>query len=160
MSKKDASLIKNTCKFYYTTDNIGSNDDPINALRKKKIPASEKQWKQYQKKSCSSFIIGRHRGIHCNMQICNKDARRYEASSNNADYANEKSGDVVCMDLGANSDCTTENLHEFAIIGNIMAKVSFNKKKPKVGILNIGTEEIKGTKLVQDAYKIIKKIKQ
>ena len=55
MSKKDASLIKNTCKFYYTTDNIGSNDDPINALRKKKIPASEKQWKQYQKTKLQQF---------------------------------------------------------------------------------------------------------
>lgn len=160
MSKKNASLIENTCKFYHTSDNIGSSDDPINALRKKKDSSLRKAVEAVSENKAAAVLSSGNTGAY--IAICKyviKMLGDMKRPAITRIMPTKKSGDVVCMDLGANSDCTAENLHEFAIIGNIMAKVSFNKNKPKVGILNIGTEEIKGTKLVQDAYKIIKEDK-
>src|SRR5690606_41335700 len=53
--------------------------------------------------------------------------------------------DVVMLDLGANTDCDARNLVQFAIMGAAYARVVTGRDKPRVRLLNIGTEETKGT---------------
>lgn len=60
-------------------------------------------------------------------------------------------GHTHMLDLGANVDCTGENLCQFAIMGSVLAEAIDNKDKPRVGLLNIGTEEMKGNALVKEA---------
>ncbi len=62
---------------------------------------------------------------------------------------------VLC-DAGANLDCSPLQLFQFALMGSILAEGLFNLPAPRVGVLNIGTEETKGNELVQAAYKLIK----
>ncbi len=53
-------------------------------------------------------------------------------------------GKVVLLDLGANVESDANNLYQFAIMGDAFAKVLLHKNKPKIGLLNIGSEESKG----------------
>ena len=60
-------------------------------------------------------------------------------------------GHVHMLDLGANSDCTSEHLFQFAVMGSVAASLIENISKPKVGLLNIGEEKIKGNDTVRQA---------
>jgi phosphate acyltransferase len=64
--------------------------------------------------------------------------------------------DVVMLDLGANTECDTRNLVQFAIMGAAYARVMTGREAPRLRLLNIGTEEIKGTDLLRDAAQILK----
>jgi len=64
----------------------------------------------------------------------------------------------VMLDLGANTECDAINLVEFALMGSIMSKSALNVKKPKVGLLNIGSEEMKGKAEIQEAAKVLSKL--
>jgi len=63
---------------------------------------------------------------------------------------------ALVLDVGANKDCDAKMLEQFALMGSVLFAGLYEEKSPKVGLLNIGTEENKGTKLVQDAYKLLK----
>ncbi|MEA2103787.1 MAG: phosphate acyltransferase PlsX [Candidatus Cloacimonadota bacterium] len=54
---------------------------------------------------------------------------------------------VTLLDVGANVDCSAENLVQFAEMGNIYSSHKFNKKKPKIALINIGEESKKGNDL-------------
>ena len=69
-----------------------------------------------------------------------------------------KNGPTVCLDLGANSECIPKNLVDFAILGEALARSAFNKKDIKLALLNIGTESVKGSRLVKKTAEILKKI--
>jgi len=60
-------------------------------------------------------------------------------------------GHTHMLDLGANLDCTAEHLEQFAIMGSILASAVDNMSAPRVGLLNIGAEEIKGNEQVKQA---------
>ncbi|MDA8561814.1 phosphate acyltransferase PlsX [Gammaproteobacteria bacterium] len=55
------------------------------------------------------------------------------------------------LDLGANVDSSPENLFQFAVMGSVLTSALDNIKSPKIGLLNIGEEDIKGNELVRDA---------
>jgi len=59
--------------------------------------------------------------------------------------------DVVMLDLGANTECDARNLVEFAVMGAAYARISQRQAVPRVRLLNIGTEDIKGTSDLRDA---------
>lgn len=59
------------------------------------------------------------------------------------------------LDLGANADCSAEHLFQFAIMASVLAETVDGIDFPSVGLLNIGTEEMKGTELIQDAAAMI-----
>lgn len=62
----------------------------------------------------------------------------------------------ICLDVGANADCKPDVLGQFADLGSIYYKNVFNVDKPKVGLLNLGEEETKGTLLTTAAYQLLK----
>jgi phosphate acyltransferase len=53
-------------------------------------------------------------------------------------------GDVVLLDLGANVQCDTRNLVEFAVMGDVFARTVLGLTAPSIGLLNVGSEELKG----------------
>lgn len=67
-----------------------------------------------------------------------------------------KNGMCVMLDLGANTECSAVNLAEFAIIGNILAKHTLEIARPRIALLNIGAEEMKGREEIHQAAKMIK----
>ena len=67
-------------------------------------------------------------------------------------WPNEKNMNVV-LDLGANIECSEDNLVDFAELGSALYKSLFPDDKPLVSLLNIGSEEIKGTDILKKAFK-------
>jgi phosphate acyltransferase len=62
---------------------------------------------------------------------------------------NEKGGPTYMLDLGANVDCEPHHLHQFAIMGSVLFSAMEGVKKPTIGLLNVGSEEIKGNEVVK-----------
>ena len=62
----------------------------------------------------------------------------------------------MLMDAGANTNCKPLNLVQFAQMSTIYLKNTFGIEKPKIGLLNIGTEETKGNDLVKETYNLLK----
>jgi glycerol-3-phosphate acyltransferase PlsX len=60
-------------------------------------------------------------------------------------------GEMVMLDLGANVECDAENLAEFAVMGSVFAQILLGLDTPKVGLLNVGSEEMKGHDEVRQA---------
>ncbi|HUW97490.1 MAG TPA: phosphate acyltransferase PlsX [Acidiferrobacter sp.] len=60
-------------------------------------------------------------------------------------------GHVHLLDLGANVECTAEQLRQFAVMGSIVASAVDGKSRPSVGLLNVGVEDIKGNEIVKAA---------
>ena len=61
-------------------------------------------------------------------------------------------GHTLMLDLGANSTCTARQLCEFAVMGDIVASDLHGVERPRVGLLNIGTEDIKGNPTLKQAH--------
>jgi glycerol-3-phosphate acyltransferase PlsX len=64
-------------------------------------------------------------------------------------------GHTHVLDLGANVDCTAEHLRQFAVMGYELVKAIEDNPNPSVGLLNIGSEDIKGNEQVKQAAKLI-----
>lgn len=60
------------------------------------------------------------------------------------------------LDLGANTECSAINLAEFAMMGDILARHALGIEKPRVALLNIGAEEMKGKEEIRQAAHMIK----
>ena len=65
--------------------------------------------------------------------------------------------DVVMLDLGANTECDARNLVQFAIMGAAYARIVLEVETPRVRLLNIGTEDLKGTDEIRDAATALRK---
>jgi len=69
---------------------------------------------------------------------------------------NQKNGPTYMLDLGANVDCTPHHLHQFAIMGSVLVSAMEGIKKPTIGLLNVGTEEIKGNDVVKETATLLR----
>jgi len=65
-------------------------------------------------------------------------------------------GDVVLLDLGANVACDARNLVEFAIMGDSFARAVLGLTNPSIGLLNVGSEELKGDDRVRQAAEMLR----
>ena len=72
-------------------------------------------------------------------------------------WPNQK-GMTVVLDLGANIECNENNLIDFSELGSALYKSLYPQNKPTVSLLNIGSEEIKGTEILKKAYAKLKKL--
>jgi glycerol-3-phosphate acyltransferase PlsX len=68
---------------------------------------------------------------------------------------NKAGGKTVILDCGANAECTPEFLLQFGLVGSLYAQKYLGVASPKVGLLNIGTEDSKGTDLQKQAYALL-----
>lgn len=73
-----------------------------------------------------------------------------------APFPNAKGGVSVLLDVGANVDSKPEHLLQFAVMGEIYYRVAFGGRRPRVGLLSIGEEEIKGNELTRAVYERLK----
>ena len=69
---------------------------------------------------------------------------------------NQKQTSTVMLDMGANVDCNSEVLFQFAIMGHAFARAVLKIEKPSIGILNVGSEDLKGSDAVRSASALLK----
>jgi glycerol-3-phosphate acyltransferase PlsX len=73
-----------------------------------------------------------------------------------ASYLPTNKGQVCMLDLGANIDCNAEHLLQFAIMGSSLVTALEHKSSPSIGLLNIGSEDIKGNEVVKQATQLLR----
>jgi len=73
-----------------------------------------------------------------------------------ASFLPTRNGQVCMLDLGANTDCSAEHLLQFALMGSTLVTALEHKPAPTVGLLNIGSEEIKGNEVVKQAADLLR----
>ncbi len=69
---------------------------------------------------------------------------------------NMRGGYTYVLDLGANVDCTPEQLMQFGVMGAMLVSAVEHKERPSVGLLNIGVEDIKGNETVKQAAELLR----
>ena len=67
-------------------------------------------------------------------------------------------GEMILLDVGANVDCTPENLTQFALMGHEYALHVLNKAHPTIGLLSIGEEDTKGNEVTKETFKRLKEM--
>ncbi|MHB1565896.1 MAG: phosphate acyltransferase PlsX [Acidiferrobacter sp.] len=65
-------------------------------------------------------------------------------------------GHVHLLDLGANVECTAEQLRQFAVMAAIVVTAIEGRERPSIGLLNVGSEDIKGTEVVKEAARLLR----
>jgi glycerol-3-phosphate acyltransferase PlsX len=68
---------------------------------------------------------------------------------------NQKGSPTYMLDLGANVDCEPHHLHQFAIMGAVLFQ-AMERRRPSIGLLNVGTEEIKGNEVVKATAQLLR----
>ena len=66
-------------------------------------------------------------------------------------------GDVVMLDLGANVQCDARNLVQFAVLGDVFARTVLGLPSPTIGLMNVGSEELKGDDRVREAADVLRR---
>lgn len=143
-------------KVIHCTEKIESDDEPVRAIRRKKdasMVRMAQSVKDGEADACVSagntgalmaaglFIVGRIDGID------------RPALSPTLPTINGQG--FVFLDVGANADAKPVHLQQYAIMGSIYAQKVRGIEKPRVGLLNIGTEEGKGNELTKSAYTLL-----
>ncbi|MCC0648965.1 phosphate acyltransferase PlsX [Clostridioides sp. ZZV15-6598] len=150
---------RNKLEIVHTTEIIENEDKPVKAIRSKKDSSMVvalnlvKEGKADAIISAGNtgallagglFVVGRIKGID---RPCLCSA-----------IPNVKRGMTLIADCGANADCKSKNLVEFAAMSNIYSRKVLGLENPKVALANVGLEEGKGNDLVKKSYEEIKKL--
>ena len=64
-------------------------------------------------------------------------------------------GKNILIDVGANTDCTPMKLAKFAVMGELYAQLTFGLESPRIGLLSVGGEDVKGNDLTKEVFKIL-----
>ncbi len=149
------NLKGNSFKIFDTKDKILDTDSPLMAARKGKNSSMWKAIESVKSKESDVVISAGNTGALFVIAKMNLEMiENIDKPALSALWPN-KSGMNVVLDLGANIECSEKNLTDFAIMGSSLFKSLFPQEQPKVALLNIGSEDIKGNETIKSAYKIL-----
>lgn len=153
----DVEVPKNVVK-HPTTQVITNEEEPASALRQKKDSSIVVGANLLKNNEIDAFLSSGSTGAQ--VAAATLIVRRIKGISRPAlpgflPSPGKKTPKII-LDIGANIETKPEHLHEYAQIADVYAKTMFDIKSPKVALLNIGTEEKKGTELYRETYKLLK----
>ena len=145
-------------EFVHTSESIRSTDQPVNALRKLKKSSMRLGINSVKLKECDGLVSAGNTGAL--MAISKFVLKTIKAIDRPAIAAlmPTMKGQTVILDLGANVECSSENLVQFAIMGDMFSRSVLGIKRPKLGLLNVGSEQIKGNTVVKKTFDDLKKM--
>ncbi len=137
---------------------VDMHDDPANVVRKKKNSSMMMGLRMLSEGQGDAFISAGSTGaLLSGATLIVKRVKGIRRAAMGPAMPNKAGGKTVICDCGANAECTPEFLLQFGLMGSLFAKNSLGVENPKVGLLNIGTEDSKGTPLQKEAYALLKK---
>ena len=137
-------------------DVVDMHDDPANVVRKRKNSSMIVGLRMLSEGLGDAFISAGSTGaLLSGATLVVKRVRGIRRAAMSPAVPNKAGGRTVIVDCGANAECTPEFLLQFGMVGSIYAKKVLGIENPKVGLLNIGTEDTKGTQLQKDAYALL-----
>ena len=145
-------------EFVHTSESIRSTDEPVNALRKLKKSSMRLGINSVKLKDCDGLVSAGNTGAL--MAISKFVLKTIKAIDRPAIAAlmPTMKGQTVILDLGANVECSSENLVQFAIMGDMFSRSVLGITRPKLGLLNVGSEQIKGNTVVKKTFDDLKKM--
>ena len=151
----DKKINSNNFEIIHTNNYVQSTDSPLEAAKRGKDTSMWLAIESVKKKESDIIISAGNTGallviakLNLNM-IENIDKPALSALWPN------KSGMSVVLDLGANIECSPKNLFDFSIMGASLYTSLYPDKKPNIGLLNIGSEELKGNETIKETFKIL-----
>ncbi|MDG2229829.1 MAG: phosphate acyltransferase PlsX [Gammaproteobacteria bacterium] len=157
IKNKITNADQNRIEIIHTDEIIEMDDSPLDALRKKKNSSMRVAIDLVRDKKAQACISSGNTGAL--LAISKNSLKTIPTIDRPALMTSipTKIGFVYILDLGANTLCSAEQLTQFALMGSTVAKEIKNIDKPRVGLLNIGQEEIKGNESIRDASLLISK---
>lgn len=137
-------------------DVVDMHDDPGSVIHKRKNSSMIVGLKMLAEGQGDAFVSAGSTGaLLTGATLIVKRVRGIRRAAMGPAMPNKAGGKTVIVDCGANAECTPEFLLQFALMGAIFAKKQLGIENPRVGLLNIGTEDSKGTQLQKDAYRLL-----
>ncbi|MBF0446840.1 MAG: phosphate acyltransferase PlsX [Magnetococcales bacterium] len=135
---------------------VGMGEKPAVALRKKKDSSMRVGCNLVKEGQVDAFVSSGNSGAL--MATARFVLKTLPGISRPAMASNVPSitGQTLMLDLGANVDCNADNLCQFALMGRIYATAVEGIKNPRIGLLNIGEEDVKGNEVVKEAGERLK----
>ena len=136
---------------------VDMHDDPATVVRKRKNSSMMIGLKMMADGMGDAFVSAGSTGaLLTGATLLVKRGKGIRRAAMGPTMPNKAGGKTVILDCGANAECTPEFLLQFGLVGSIYAKKFLGVENPKVGLLNIGTEDSKGTPLQKEAYALLK----
>ena len=135
---------------------VDMHDDPANVIRKKKNSSMVIGLKMLADGEGDAFVSAGSTGaLLSGATLLVKRVKGIRRAAMGPVMPNKAGGKTVILDCGANAECTAEFLLQFGVVGSLYAKKQLGVEVPKVGLLNIGAEDTKGTDLQKEAYSLL-----
>ena len=136
---------------------VDMHDDPARVIRTKKDSSMVVGLRMLSEEQGDAFVSAGSTGaLLSGATLIVKRVKGVRRAAMGPAMPNKAGGKTVILDCGANAECTPEFLLQFGLMGSLHAKKSLGIENPRVGLLNIGTEDSKGTPLQKEAYALLK----
>lgn len=140
----------------HADDVVDMHDDPGAVLHKRKNSSMVVGLKMLADGQGDAFVSAGSTGaLLTGATLLVKRVKGIRRAAMAPSMPTKKGTKVVICDCGANAECTAEFLLQFGLVASAYAKHTLGVENPKVGLLNIGTEDSKGTQLQKDAYALL-----
>ena len=139
----------------HTTDVVMSTDSPLEGAKRGKNTSMWLAIQSVKNKEADIVVSAGNTGALLVVSKLNlKMLENIDKPALSALWPNKKGMSVV-LDLGANIECSSKNLLDFSIMGSSLYTSLYPNEKPNVGLLNIGSEELKGNETIKETYQIL-----
>lgn len=153
----EAGVKSDKIEIHNCTEVVENEDDPIRSVRRKKDSSLVVGMKLLKEGKADALVTAGNTGAVIAASVFELGRIKGISRPALAPVLPTIPGKpLLLLDSGANSVCTPENLLGFAIMGSHYMENIMGIEKPKVGLINIGVEEKKGTPVIKDAYKLLK----
>ena len=137
-------------------DVVDMHDDPGSVIHKRKNSSMVVGLKMLAEGQGDAFVSAGSTGaLLSGATLIVKRIKGIRRAAMGPVMPNKAGGKTVILDCGANAECTAEFLLQFGVVGSLYAKKQLGVEVPKVGLLNIGAEDTKGTDLQKEAYSLL-----
>ena len=145
-----ADLDRSRLPIVHASQVIGMDEKPVEALRKKRDNSISKCWNLLAAGEVNAVVSAGHTGAMVASSLLN--AKMFLPGVRRPGIAAifpSHRGPIVIMDVGANMNAKAEDLYAYGIMGSIYAENVLGITEPKIGLLNVGSEEDKGNELTR-----------
>ena len=156
MKKHGIDTLPDGMEIANADDVVDMHDDPANVVRKRKNSSMIVGLKMLSEDQGDAFVSAGSTGaLLSGATLVVKRVKGIRRAAMGPAMPNKAGGKTVICDCGANAECTPEFLLQFGLVGTLFAKKNLGVENPRVGLLNIGTEDTKGTPLQKEAHALL-----
>ena len=146
---------KSSYEIIHTENFIKDTDSPLSAAKKGKDTSMWLSIESLKNQNSDAIVSAGNTGALFVIAKLNlKMIEKIDKPALSALWPN-KNGMNIVLDLGANIECNEKNLVDFSLMGSALHKSLFENEDPKVALLNIGSEELKGSNVIKNTYQIL-----